>query len=68
MSWYLQTLGKTLCHISREVLKRTPIPTGNWAHPHQLGDMIWVKDWKKKTTPTQLDRSPSSNISNSHGC
>jgi hypothetical protein len=21
---------------------------GNWAHPHQLGDMIWVKDWTKE--------------------
>jgi hypothetical protein len=50
------------------VLERTPIPMGNWAHPHQPGDMIWVKDWKKRTTPTQLDRSPSSKISNSHGC
>jgi hypothetical protein len=48
MSWHLQALGKTLCHISREVLERTPIPMGNWAHLHQLRDMVWVKDWKKE--------------------
>jgi hypothetical protein len=39
---------------------------GNWAHPHQPWDMICVKDWEKRTTSTQLDRSPSSDISNSH--
>lgn len=46
MSRQLRALGKTLCHISREVVERTPIPLGNWAYPHQPGDMIWVKDWK----------------------
>jgi hypothetical protein len=34
MSRHLQALGKTLHHISQEVLERTPIPMGNWAHPH----------------------------------
>ena len=48
MSRQLQALGKTLRHISREVVERTPIPLGNWAYPHQPGDMIWVKDWKKE--------------------
>jgi hypothetical protein len=48
MSQYLQTSGKTLCHISREVLERAQIPVGNWAHPHQPGDMVWVKGWKKE--------------------
>jgi hypothetical protein len=28
-SRHLQALGKTLCHISQEVLERTPIPMGN---------------------------------------
>jgi hypothetical protein len=48
MSQHLQALGKTLCHISWEVLERTPIRMVNWAHPHQPGDMVWVKDWKKE--------------------
>jgi hypothetical protein len=48
MSQHLQALGKTLWHISREVLERTPIPMGNWAYPHQPRDMVWVKDWKKE--------------------
>jgi hypothetical protein len=48
MSQHLQALGKTLCHISWEVLERTPILMGNWAHPYQPGDMVWVKDWKKE--------------------
>jgi transposase InsO family protein len=48
MSQHLQALGTTLRHISREVLERAPIPMGNWAHPHQPGDMVWVKDWKKE--------------------
>jgi hypothetical protein len=52
MSRHLQALGKILCHISQKVLERTPIPMGNWAHPHQPRDMVWVKDWKKK--PLQL--------------
>jgi transposase InsO family protein len=67
MSRHLQALRKTPCHSSWEVLVRTPIPMGNWVHPHQPGDIIWVKDWKKRTTPTQLDRSPSSSVNNSHG-
>jgi hypothetical protein len=29
MSQHLQALGKTLCHISQQVLERTPIPIGN---------------------------------------
>jgi hypothetical protein len=48
MSQHLQALGTTLRHISWEVLERAPIPMGNWAHPHQPGDMVWVKDWKKE--------------------
>jgi hypothetical protein len=48
MSQHLQALGKTLYHISQEVLKRTQIPMGNKAHPYQPGDMVWVKDWKKE--------------------
>jgi hypothetical protein len=44
----LQALRKTLCHISWEVLESTPIPMGNWAHPHQPRDMVWIKDWKKE--------------------
>jgi hypothetical protein len=48
MSQYLQALGKALCHISQEVLERSPIPMGNWALLHQLGDMVWVKDWKNE--------------------
>jgi hypothetical protein len=44
MSRHLQASGKT----SWEVLERFLIPMGNWAHSHQLGDMVWVKDWKKK--------------------
>jgi hypothetical protein len=39
MSQHLQALGKTLCHISWEVFKRTPIPMGNWAIPTNPG--IW---------------------------
>jgi hypothetical protein len=49
MSRHLQALGKILCYISREVLDRTLIPMGNWAHPHQSGDMVWVKDRKKES-------------------
>jgi hypothetical protein len=48
MSRHLQALGTTLHHISREVLERALIPVGNWAHPHQPGDMVWVKDWKNE--------------------
>jgi hypothetical protein len=48
MSRHLQALGKTLCHISQEVLERNPIPMGNWTHPHQPGGVVWVKDWKKE--------------------
>jgi hypothetical protein len=47
MSQHLQALGKTLCHISWDILERAPIPMGNWAHPHQPGAIVWVKDWKK---------------------
>jgi hypothetical protein len=41
-------LRKTLCHISQEGLERAPIPMGNWSHPHQPMDLVWVKDWKKE--------------------
>jgi hypothetical protein len=44
ISRHLQALGKTLCHISQEVLEKNPILVGNWAHPHQSRD----EDWKKK--------------------
>ena len=29
-------------------MEGTPIPLGNWIHPHQLGDEVSVKDWKKE--------------------
>ena len=48
MSQHLQALGKVFHHIARETLERTPIPLGNWVHPYQPGDEVWVKDWKKK--------------------
>jgi hypothetical protein len=48
MFQHLQALGKTLCHISWEVLEKTPIPMGNWTHSHQPGDMVWIKYWKKE--------------------
>jgi hypothetical protein len=48
LSRHLQALGKTLCHISQEVLERVSISMGNWAHPHQPGDMVWIKYWKKE--------------------
>jgi hypothetical protein len=48
MSQHLQALGKILYHISQEVLERAPIPMGNWSHPHQPMDLVWVKDWKKE--------------------
>ena len=40
--------GKVFCHLTRETLERTPIPLGNWTHPYQPGDELWVKDWKKE--------------------
>ena len=49
MSQYLQALGKVFCHITQETWERTPIPLGNWVHPYQPGDEVWVKDWKKKS-------------------
>ena len=48
MSQHLQALGKVFCHIAQETWKRTPIPLGNWVHPYEPGDEIWVKDWKKE--------------------
>ena len=48
MSQHLQALGKVFHHIARETLERTPIPLGNWVHPYQPGDEVWVKDWKKE--------------------
>ena len=48
MSQHLQALGKVFHHITRETLERTPIPLGNWVHPYQPGDEVWVKDWKKE--------------------
>jgi hypothetical protein len=48
MSRHLQALGKTLHHIFWEVLEIAPIPTGNCVHPHQCGDIVWLKDWKKE--------------------
>ena len=40
--------GKVFCHIAQETLERTPIYLGNWVHPYQPRDEIWVKDWKKE--------------------
>ena len=40
--------GKVFNRITRETLERTPIPLGNWVHPYQPGDEVWVNDWKKK--------------------
>lgn len=48
ISRYLQAIGKVLHCITRETLERAPIPLGNWIHPHQPGDLVWVKDWKKE--------------------
>ena len=56
MSRHLQALGKVFNHIARETLERTSIPLSNWVHPHQPGDEIWVKDWKKRTASASLDR------------
>ena len=44
LSQHLQTLGTVFCHIARETLGRTPIPLGNWVHPYQPGDEVWVED------------------------
>ena len=48
LSQHLQALGTVFCHIARETLGRTPISLGNWVHPYQPGDEIWVKDGKKE--------------------
>ena len=48
MSWHLQALRKVFHHIAWETLERTAILLGNWVHPYQPGDEIWVKDWKKE--------------------
>ena len=48
MSQHLQALGKVFYHMAQETLERTPIPLGNWVHPYQPGDEVWVKDWKKE--------------------
>ena len=48
MSQHLQVFGKVFYHITKETLERTPIPLGNWVHPYQPGDEVWVKDWKKE--------------------
>ena len=48
MSRHLQALGKVFHHITQETLDRTLIPLGNWVHPYQPGDEVWVKDWKKE--------------------
>ena len=34
--------------ITQETFKRTLSPSGNWVHPYQPGDEVWVKDWKKE--------------------
>ena len=44
MSRHLQALGKVFHHITQETLDRTLIPLGNWVHPYQPGDEVWVKD------------------------
>ena len=36
--------GKVFCHITQETLERTPSALGNWVHPYQPGDEVWVKD------------------------
>ena len=40
ISQHLQALGKVFHHLSRETLKRTPIPLGNWVHPYKPGDEV----------------------------
>ena len=40
MSQHLQALGKVFHHFSRETLKRTPSPLGNWVHPYKPGDEV----------------------------
>ena len=47
MSQHLQAL-EVFGHITQETLERTPITLGNWVHPYQPGDEVWVKDWKKE--------------------
>ena len=58
MSRHLQTLGKVFHHITWETLGRISIPLGNWVHPYQPGDEIWVKDWKKEPPLQPVWTSP----------
>ena len=44
MSQHLQALGTVFRHIILETWESTPIPLGNWVHPYQPGDEVWVKD------------------------
>ena len=44
MSQHLQALGEVFHQIARETLERTPIPLGNWVHPYQPENEVWVKD------------------------
>ena len=43
------TPGKVFCHIIQETLERTPIPLGNWVHPYQPGEEVWVRLKTKQT-------------------
>lgn len=45
---YCLNLGQIFRRMIRENLERTPIMLGNWVHPCQPGEMVWVKDWKKE--------------------
>ena len=47
MSQHHQALRKVFYHIARESLERTPILLGNWVHPYQLEDEVWVRTGKR---------------------
>ena len=57
MSQHLQAL-EVFGHITQETLGRTPITLGNWVHPYQPGDELWVKDWKKEPPLQPVWTSP----------
>ena len=47
MSQHLQALRKVFHHIAQESLERTPILLGNWVHPYQPEDEVWVRTGKR---------------------
>ena len=44
----LQGLRHTICQIHTWIIDRIPISLGITVHPHQPGDRVWVKDYKKE--------------------